>query len=87
MRSWWFIVYLSLGLDSGQTYSYKDQEPSKRVSLCAIHLNASTHSCRHEHFRTVCIDLAQFLHRTEIRLRTNILGEPARHVRPLSEAR
>lgn len=41
----------------------------------------------HERFRTVCIDLAQFLHRTEIRLRTNILGEPARHIRPLSETR
>ena len=47
----------------------------------------TTHSYRHEYFRTVCIDLAQFLHRTEIRLRTNILGEPARHIRPLSESR
>ncbi|KAF5349591.1 hypothetical protein D9756_008920 [Leucocoprinus leucothites] len=35
----------------------------------------------------MCVDLAQFLHRTEIRLRTNMLGEPARHIRPLSESR
>ncbi|KAJ3569990.1 hypothetical protein NP233_g4694 [Leucocoprinus birnbaumii] len=41
----------------------------------------------HERFRDMCVDLAQFLHRTEIRLRTNMLGEPARHIRPLSESR
>uniref|UniRef100_A0A0W0F0T6 Putative OPA3-domain-containing protein n=1 Tax=Moniliophthora roreri TaxID=221103 RepID=A0A0W0F0T6_MONRR len=27
------------------------------------------------------------MHRTEVRLRTNILGEPAKHIRPLSETR
>ncbi|KXN91928.1 OPA3-like protein, partial [Leucoagaricus sp. SymC.cos] len=41
----------------------------------------------HERFRGMCIDLAQFLHRSEVKLRTNILGEPARHIRPLSETR
>ena len=43
---------------------------------------------RHERFRGVCVSLAQRMHRGEVLLRTNILGEPSRqHVRPLSEAR
>jgi len=33
------------------------------------------------------VDLAQFMYRSEVKLRTNILGEPPRHVRPLSEAK
>ncbi|KAJ8082251.1 hypothetical protein PM082_008098 [Marasmius tenuissimus] len=44
-------------------------------------------SNRHETFRTFCVGLAQRMHRTEVRLRTNILGEPAKHIRPLSETR
>ncbi|KAJ3505424.1 hypothetical protein NMY22_g17591 [Coprinellus aureogranulatus] len=45
--------------------------------------------CRHPRFREMCINLAQSMYRTEIRLRTNILGEAAKpaHVRPLSETR
>jgi len=43
---------------------------------------------QHERFRGLCVGLAQRMHRGEILLRTNILGEPARHnVRPLSESR
>ncbi|KAI0728852.1 OPA3-domain-containing protein, partial [Fomitopsis betulina] len=42
---------------------------------------------QHETFRTFCVDLAQRMYRTEIRLRTNLLGEPAKHVRPLSETK
>jgi len=43
---------------------------------------------QHERFRGLCVSLAQSMHRGEILLRTNILGEPARqNVRPLSEAR
>ncbi|KAJ3514041.1 hypothetical protein NLJ89_g2602 [Agrocybe chaxingu] len=42
---------------------------------------------QHERFRTICVDLAQFMYRSEVKLRTNILGEPARHIRPLSEAK
>ncbi|THU90106.1 OPA3-domain-containing protein [Dendrothele bispora CBS 962.96] len=42
---------------------------------------------QHETFRTFCIGLAQRLHRTETKLRTSLLGEPAKHVRPLSETR
>ncbi|TFK32595.1 optic atrophy 3 protein-domain-containing protein [Crucibulum laeve] len=42
---------------------------------------------QHERFRTFCVDLAQFMYRSEVKLRTNILGEPARHIRPLSENR
>ncbi|KAJ7572547.1 OPA3-domain-containing protein [Mycena floridula] len=41
----------------------------------------------HERFRSICVDLAQFIYRTEMRMRTGILGEPAKHVRPLSEHR
>jgi len=45
-------------------------------------------SNRHETFRAICVSLAQRMHTAEISLRTNILGEPARHnVRPLSETR
>ncbi|EDR10796.1 uncharacterized protein LACBIDRAFT_154085, partial [Laccaria bicolor S238N-H82] len=42
---------------------------------------------RHERFREMCVSLAQFMYRSETKLRTNILGEPARHIRPLSESR
>ncbi|EGN96346.1 hypothetical protein SERLA73DRAFT_58886 [Serpula lacrymans var. lacrymans S7.3] len=43
---------------------------------------------QHETFRSICVSLAQGMYMAEIKLRTNILGEPARqHVRPLSEAR
>ncbi|KAF8888265.1 optic atrophy 3 protein-domain-containing protein [Infundibulicybe gibba] len=41
----------------------------------------------HERFRTFCVDLAQMMYRSEVKLRTNILGEPAKHIRPLSETR
>ncbi|TFK65149.1 OPA3-domain-containing protein [Pluteus cervinus] len=43
---------------------------------------------QHEPFRKLCMNLAQGMYRTEVRLRTNILGEPAiQHIRPLSETR
>ncbi|KIM49595.1 hypothetical protein M413DRAFT_407766 [Hebeloma cylindrosporum] len=42
---------------------------------------------QHERFRGLCVELAQFMYRSEIKLRMNILGEPARHVRPLSEVK
>jgi len=41
----------------------------------------------HERFRNVCVSLAQTMYRYEARLRTNLLGEPAKHIRPLSETR
>ena len=42
---------------------------------------------RHESFRSFCIGFAQTMYRTEVKMRTNLLGEPAKHVRPLSETR
>ncbi|KAG1749431.1 optic atrophy 3 protein-domain-containing protein [Suillus lakei] len=43
---------------------------------------------QHDTFRSICISLAQRMHMAEVKLRTNILGEPARlHVKPLSETR
>ncbi|OSD02135.1 OPA3-domain-containing protein [Trametes coccinea BRFM310] len=42
---------------------------------------------QHEKFRSFCVGLAQRMYQTEVRLRTNLLGEPAKHVRPLSETR
>ncbi|KAG0701082.1 optic atrophy 3 protein-domain-containing protein [Suillus ampliporus] len=43
---------------------------------------------QHETFRSICISLAQGMHTAEVKLRTNILGEPARlHIKPLSETR
>ncbi|KAI1791591.1 OPA3-domain-containing protein, partial [Ganoderma leucocontextum] len=42
---------------------------------------------QHERFRGICIGLAQRMYQTEVRLRTNLLGEAAKHVRPLSETR
>ncbi|PAV23386.1 OPA3-domain-containing [Pyrrhoderma noxium] len=41
----------------------------------------------HETFRRLCVQIAQSKHRTEVNLRTNLLGEPAKNIRPLSEAR
>ncbi|KAF8910501.1 optic atrophy 3 protein-domain-containing protein [Gymnopilus junonius] len=43
---------------------------------------------QHERFRALCVDLAQFMYRSEVKLRQNILGEPAsKHIRPLAEAK
>ncbi|KAF8959761.1 optic atrophy 3 protein-domain-containing protein [Flammula alnicola] len=42
---------------------------------------------QHERFRGLCIDLAQFMYRSEVKLRTNFLGEQAKHIRPLSEVK
>ncbi|KAH9857468.1 OPA3-domain-containing protein [Lenzites betulinus] len=42
---------------------------------------------QHETFRSICVGLAQRMYQTEVRMRTNLLGEPAKHVRPLSETR
>ncbi|KAF9000039.1 OPA3-domain-containing protein [Hymenopellis radicata] len=42
---------------------------------------------KHERFRGFCLSLAQRMHRAEVQLRTSLLGEPAKHVRPLSETR
>ncbi|KAF5318078.1 hypothetical protein D9619_012189 [Psilocybe cf. subviscida] len=42
---------------------------------------------QHKKFRGMCIDLAQFMYRSEVKLRTGILGEPAKHIRPLAEAK
>ncbi|KAJ7750053.1 optic atrophy 3 protein-domain-containing protein [Mycena maculata] len=42
---------------------------------------------QHERFRGFCVNLAQMMYRSEVKLRTNILGEPAKHIRPLSETR
>jgi len=46
-----------------------------------------TQAKQHETFRTFCVNLAQRMYRTETNLRTNLLGEPAKHIRPLSETR
>ncbi|KAL1701099.1 optic atrophy 3 protein-domain-containing protein [Schizophyllum commune] len=43
---------------------------------------------QHPSFRRICVGLAQRMHRTEMRLRTNILGAaPSPTIRPLSETR
>lgn len=42
---------------------------------------------RHEKFRNVCISLAQWSHRSEVRLRTGLLGENPKNIRPLSETK
>ncbi|KAF9061442.1 optic atrophy 3 protein-domain-containing protein [Rhodocollybia butyracea] len=42
---------------------------------------------QHERFRNVCVSLAQMMYRSEVGLRTGILGEPAKHIRPLSETK
>ncbi|KAG7453167.1 OPA3-domain-containing protein [Guyanagaster necrorhizus] len=40
---------------------------------------------KHDRFRTFCVSLAQGMYRAEVRLRTGLLGEPVKHIRPLSE--
>lgn len=42
---------------------------------------------QHERFRNLCIGLAQSMHRGEVHLRTRLLGEQPKHIRPLSETR
>ncbi|KAF8305563.1 OPA3-domain-containing protein [Clavulina sp. PMI_390] len=42
---------------------------------------------QHDTFKQICISLAQWSHRSEVRLRTGLLGENPKNIRPLSEAR
>jgi len=49
--------------------------------------NLPSSSPRHELFRGLSVELAQFMYRLEVKPRTNILGESARHIRPLSKAK
>ncbi|EPQ50145.1 OPA3-domain-containing protein [Gloeophyllum trabeum ATCC 11539] len=42
---------------------------------------------QHETFRSFCVNLAQRMYRAEVKLRTGLLGEPAKHIRPLSETK
>ncbi|KAJ6497490.1 optic atrophy 3 protein-domain-containing protein [Mycena sanguinolenta] len=46
-----------------------------------------TQAKEHQRFRGLCVNLAQFMYRSEVKLRTNVLGEPEKHIRPLSETR
>ncbi|KZT11164.1 OPA3-domain-containing protein [Laetiporus sulphureus 93-53] len=46
-----------------------------------------TQAKQHEKFREFCVNLAQGMYRTELNMRTNLLGEPTKHIRPLSETR
>ncbi|KAF5386864.1 hypothetical protein D9615_002084 [Tricholomella constricta] len=52
-----------------------------------ISTNLKAQATQHARFREFCVSLAQSLYRTEVKLRTNIMGEPAKHIRPLSETR
>ncbi|KAJ3537062.1 hypothetical protein NM688_g6741 [Phlebia brevispora] len=61
--------------DVSETHQQPNQDSSEAV-----------HN-RHETFRNLCVGLAQRMHRAEVELRTKLLGEPAKHVRPLSETR
>jgi len=42
---------------------------------------------QHEKFRNVCMSLAQWSHRSEVKLRTGLLGENPKNIRPLSETK
>ncbi|KAH9914514.1 OPA3-domain-containing protein [Epithele typhae] len=52
-----------------------------------ISAQLKTQAKQHEMFRQICVGLAQRMYQTEIKMRTNLLGEPAKHVRPLSETK
>ncbi|KAI0927819.1 hypothetical protein AcW1_005239 [Taiwanofungus camphoratus] len=56
--------------------------PTKPISS-----QIKTQAKQHETFRSFCANLAQRMYRGEVNLRTNLLGEPAKHVRPLSETK
>ncbi|KAG9017090.1 hypothetical protein FRB90_001820 [Tulasnella sp. 427] len=44
-------------------------------------------SQEHPRFRQLCVDIAQWSYRSEYRLRTSLLGESPKAIKPLSEAR
>jgi hypothetical protein len=80
--------------DASQTHQLTHQAPGKRVSVrtfttreCVRAQNLTSRTERHERFKKVCVSLAQTMYRYEARLRTGLLGEPAKHIRPLSEAK
>ncbi|KAL6308631.1 OPA3-domain-containing protein [Sparassis latifolia] len=52
-----------------------------------ISSQVKTQAKQHKTFRKICVSLAQNMYKAEINLRTNLLGEPAKHVRPLSETK
>jgi Optic atrophy 3 protein (OPA3) len=79
--------------DVSQALQHSDKEPGTAVSFSPTQwqlgreVNRTDVPYRHERFREFCVSLAQRIYRTEVKLRTNILGEPAKHVRPLSETK
>lgn len=82
-------------LEATQYFSVDTMASAKIVSLAirTIAKPIATHikhqAAQHETFKKVCISLAQFLHRTESRLRMNLLPGPGEHVkiRPLNDAK
>jgi len=75
-------VNLALLGDFSEAYQCTDKEPSPTVrSFPNIYESCVNNDSllKHERFRGLCVSLAQRMHRGEILLRTNILGEPARH--------
>lgn len=57
------------------------------LPICIRSARSVNSRVRHESFKNFCISLAQWSHRTEVRLRTGLLGENPKNIRPLSEAR
>lgn len=81
---------LTFRRDSSQTNKQPNQDSGQRVRRQTILAYIYIHprlSGRHPTFRSICVNLAQSMYRTEVKLRTNLLGEPNQNVRPLSEAR
>ena len=78
-------------IDVGETHSHANQDASEAVRMALMQESMARYRLdvftRHETFRDICIGLAQRMHRAELGLRTRLLGEPAVHVRPLSETR
>ncbi|KAG8217043.1 optic atrophy 3 protein-domain-containing protein [Butyriboletus roseoflavus] len=73
-------------IPSLETFPLTHQHPQTIAKPISAQLR--NQAKQHDTFRNLCISLAQKMHTAEISLRTNILGEPARHhIRPLSETK
>jgi len=79
-RQWQIAAYISEGAKSLITSCL----PLLSSPSC-IHLltNLPSSSPRHELFCGLSVEPTQFMYRSKVKLRTNIVGEPVRHIRPV----
>jgi hypothetical protein len=89
LASFWSSSAPEFMRDCSQTHKQPNQDASQtvRVAISSCVAGLMLDDFRHETFRKVCVGLAQTMYRGEAKLRTTLLGEPVKSLRPLSETK